>query len=98
MSIDPFAASIYEGAEFLVDYFRISGNGYSINTARSALSAIIKPHDSVPFGKNPLITRILKGIFGEKPSLPRYTVTYDAKQVIDFIKSYNRNFDLENAD
>jgi len=47
MSIDTFASSIYAGAEFLVDYFRISGNGYSsINTARSALSAIIKPHDS----------------------------------------------------
>ena len=95
-SIDPFNASVYDGAEFLVNFFRESGNGYSsLNTARSAISAIIRPTDSVSFGEHPLITRLLKGMFRERPSLRKYIVTYDAKSVLDYIKSFQRNFDLK---
>ena len=46
---DPFNATVYQGAEFLVSYFRNSGNKYiSINTARSALSAIIMHENEFP--------------------------------------------------
>ena len=38
------------------------------------------------FGKQPLIRRILKGIFKERLSLPRYTVTFDVKTVFECIK------------
>ena len=85
---DPFTASVFIGAEFLVKYYRTSKVEYSaMNTARSALSAIIKPVHGVTFGKHPIIQRLLKGIFKETPSLPKYTVTYDVKQIFDYFKS-----------
>ena len=90
--IDPFNASVVQGAEFLVEYFHSSTNEYSsLNTARSALSAVIAPVNGITFGKQPLICRLLKGIFREKPTLPKYTVTYDVKKVFDFIQSVNIN-------
>lgn len=61
--IDPFGANIYQEAEFLVAYFRSSSTEYSsINTAKSALSFIIKPINGISFGKHPLISRIMKEI------------------------------------
>ena len=82
--IDPFSASVNDGAEFLVDYFTTAAVEDSVmNTARSALSAIIGPTGSISFGKNPL----LKGMFKERPSLPKYTVTYDVNTVFTYIKT-----------
>ena len=49
-----------------------------VNTARSALSSIFPAKDGTPFGKQPLTVRLLRGMFKQKPYLPRYTVTYDA--------------------
>ena len=75
------------GSEFLVSLFQ-RGVGYScINTARSALSIILKPIDGYDFGKHPIIKRVLKGVFKERPSLPRYTVIYDSDKVLRFLKS-----------
>ena len=62
--------------------------GYSaMNSARSALSALLKPTDGVSFGKHPMISRLLKGMFRQRPALPKYTVTYDASEVISFMAS-----------
>ena len=38
------------------------------------------------FGKNPTITRMLKGVFRNRPSLPKYMVTYDPHLVLSFLK------------
>ena len=63
--------------EFLTEYFK-TGVGYSsVNSARSALSSIIKPVCNVPFGKSPLVCRFLKGVFNIRPVLPRYVTTWD---------------------
>ena len=88
--IDPFNASVSDGAEFLSHYFLNSHCDYSsMNTARSALSSILPVTDGKTFGKQPIIQRLLKGMFRERPSLPRYSVTYDVKPVFDFIKNIN---------
>ena len=39
------------------------------------------------FGKHPIIARMLKGIFGNRPALPRYMVIYDSDLVLNFLKS-----------
>ena len=73
--------------EFLTEYFK-TGVGYSsVNSARSALSSIIKPVCNVPFGKSPLVCRFLKGVFNIRPALPRYVTTWDVTKVFTFIKS-----------
>ena len=62
--IDPFNASINDGAEFLAKLFNESKCEYSImNTARSALSSIFPTTNGISFGKQPLIHILLKGIF-----------------------------------
>ena len=70
--------------DFLTYLFRVKKLGYSaVNTARSALSTIITTGNDFTFGKQPLVCRLLKGMFRERPSLPRYTVTYDANIVLN---------------
>ena len=70
------------GTEFLTEYFK-TGLGYSsVNSARSALSNIKKPVCNVPFGKSPLVCRLLKGVFNIRPALPRYVTKF-----FTFIKS-----------
>ena len=75
------------GIEFLTEYFK-TGVGYSsVNSARSALSSVIKPVCYVPFGKSSLVCRLLKGIFNIRPASPRYVTTWDVTKVFTFIKS-----------
>ena len=84
---DPIQATTEMGIEFLTEYFK-PGVGYSsVNSARSALSSIIKPVCNVPFGKSPLVRRLLKGVFNIRPALPRYVTTWDVTKVFTFIKS-----------
>jgi len=87
-------ATVQVGAEFLAKLFKENTIGYSaINTARSALSAIITPINGIPFGRQPLIQRLMRGVFKQRPSLPKYTVTFDVKTMFDFIES----LDIDNS-
>ena len=50
--------------------------GYSVmNTVRSALSQVLYSPTDVAFGELAIVKQFLKGIFQQKPALPRYTVT-----------------------
>ena len=78
----------YLAIEFLTYLFRVRNLGYSaINNARSALSTIIVTGNNETFGKHPLVSRLMKGMFWERPSLSRYTVTYDASIVLRHLRT-----------
>jgi hypothetical protein len=63
--------------------------GYSaINTARSALSTIILPIAGIPFGKDPLLCRFLKGFFELKPCLPKYSRIWDVNKVLLYLTQF----------
>lgn len=80
-------ADVNDGLKFLT-YLYKQGVGYStINTARSALSAVINLGNPRTFGEHPLVTRFLKGVFELKPSLPRYTVVWDVGVVLKYMQS-----------
>lgn len=84
--LNPLKAPVNAGAEFLADLFYSTKLEYSaLNTARSALSAVLEPVDSLSFGKQPIIKRLMRGIFKERPTLPKYTVTYDVDLVFNRI-------------
>ena len=86
--ISPVSASVVQGINFLTELVS-SGIGYSaVNTARSALSTILVVNDCVTFGTHPLVKRFLKGVFEQKPSLPRYAVIWDVNQVLNSLRSY----------
>ena len=92
--IDPFRAEIAQGVEFLVWLFSSLSLGYSaVNTARSALSSLLPRRNGTTFGKDPGVSRLLKGIFRLRPSLPRYTVTWDVSIVLTHFISLHRSGD-----
>jgi len=63
--------------------------GYSaVNTARSALSCIIQLPNGKSFGKHVLVKRLLKGVFEQKPALPRYSAIWDVNIVLQYLKQY----------
>ena len=72
------------------------GLGYSaLNTARSALSQVLPAQAGVSFGELPLTKQFMKGVFQEKPSLPRYTVTWDPVLLLSFLRSQPPNEKLD---
>ena len=56
-----------------------------MNTARSALSAVVSMPQNNTFGSHPLVCRFMKGVFETKPSLPRYSETWDVNIVINYL-------------
>ena len=66
-----------------------SGLSYSsVNTARSVLSSILAWEDcQTPFGQLPIVKRFMKGIFESRPPLPRYSSTWNVKNVFNYIRS-----------
>ena len=69
------------------ELFNESKCEYSVmNKASSALLSIFPTANGISFCRQPLIQRLLKGMFKERPSLPRYTVNFDEKPVFACIK------------
>ena len=54
----------------------------TVCTARSALSSYLCPYDRVPFGKNELVKRLIKGVFETKPAFPKYSTAWDVTIVL----------------
>ena len=82
--VDP---SISQALDFLVELYD-QGIGYSaMNTARSALSCILTPVDGITFGAHPTVTRFLKGVFESRPTVSRYTETWDVGTVLRHLKT-----------
>ena len=83
---DPLCAITKTGIEFLNEYFN-TGVGYSaVNSARSALSSLIKPLHGIPFGKDSLVSRILREVFNIRPALPQYVTTWNVSKVFQYFK------------
>ena len=78
-----FNADVTSGAEFLTQHFRKSSYEYSsVNTAHSAFSSVLPSVNGFTSGEQPLIKRLLRGIFKERSTFPRYTVTCDVMYVL----------------
>ena len=64
------------------------GLGYStLNTARSAISTIVLPHNDVTIGSSPIISRFMRRIFKINPPTPRYKTTWDPHIVLNYLSS-----------
>ena len=92
---DPYHASYKEGMSFLSDLFHKEGRKYGvIAVARSALSTILPKKEGKTFGKDPDVSRMIKGVFKLRPSLPKYVSTYDPEVILRYITSLPPNKDL----
>jgi hypothetical protein len=88
-NLSPTSATVPQALQFL-HHLRISRNlGYSaLNTARSALSTILKDSDGIPFGKNADVKLFLSGLFNDNPPQPRYVATWDPDTVLNMLKTW----------
>ena len=70
--VNPISPTVAEGVNFIGDLYD-KGIGYSgLNTAWSALSAIITLSNNISFGDHPSVPRFMKGVYETRPSLPKY--------------------------
>ena len=59
---------------------------------RSAVSSTVPPlHDNVPVGQSPSVVRVMRGIYNQRPPLPRYSRTWDVATVLENIRSLGPN-------
>ena len=84
--IDPVRPTLTMILDFLTELYEQGQQYSSLNTARSALSSVIALSGEVPAGRHPLVCRFLKGVFQERPALPRYVDTWDVSLVLNYIK------------
>lgn len=82
-----------EVLSFLTELYE-TGIGYSgLNSARSALSAIIWNDSGLPIGKFPTVKRFMKGVFENRPTFPKYSYIWDVTIVLNYLKIF---YPLEN--
>ena len=87
--VHPTKASVPEALNFLQE-LKDSGVGYSVlNTARSALSCVLDLPFGVTFGSHPDVSKFMKGVFNEKPPLPRYNTIWDVDILLNFLKKWS---------
>lgn len=58
----------------------------TMNTARSALSALGIIIDGFVIGKHPLVIKFLTGVYNKRPPKSRYAEIWDVKYVTDYLK------------
>ncbi|KAK7487404.1 hypothetical protein BaRGS_00021366 [Batillaria attramentaria] len=65
-----------------------------MNTARSAISAVVQTHTDRSIGTDPRIVRFMKGAYELRPALPRYKDTWDVEQLLGYIRTWKNNSEL----
>lgn len=77
--------------EYLTSLFK-QGKSYStINSARSALSQYVQlsAETGCDFGKHPLTSKFMKGVFKLRPPTAKYNSTWDVSVVLDKLRLVN---------
>ena len=82
-----FRTPIHEFLTYLTELYHQGNLQYSaMNTARSAVSTVLVI-DGQPAGQHPLTRRFMRGIFNQKPALPRYNAVWDLNDVITHLRT-----------
>ena len=87
----PFAADVPSILGFLADQFEEGRQYRSLNCYRSALSSTHLPVEGFPVGQHPLVVRLLKGAYIQRPPKPRYSQTWDVTQMLAHLRSLGGN-------
>ena len=86
--------TINDGLKFLTEVFK-RGSSYSVlNSVRSALSTVFPVKNGLTFGKSPLVSKFLKGVFNLRPSLPMNCFIWEVKTLFDYYRSLPPNREL----
>ena len=88
---NPISGDINEVVNFLAELFQQGYQYRSLNAYRSAISSVHERVDGYEVGQHPLVTRLIKGVFHERPPQPRYTVTWDVAIVTAYLEALGAN-------
>ena len=88
---DPFCGPVSEVVNFLAQLFAEGYSYNSLNSYRSAISSVHEKVEGLNVGQHPLVTRLLKGAFNDRPHLPKYSSTWDVQVVLDHLHSLGKN-------
>ena len=69
--------SVGKVLDFLTMLYKKGLSYTAVNTARGALSSLHSLPDGSTIGKHPLVSRLLKGVFQNRPPQPRYSTVWD---------------------
>ena len=94
-NINPHQPTFDQALDFLV-WLHVDQNAkYStIASARSTMSAFTPMQQETVFGKHPLVSKVIKGMFRERPRIPRKVVIYDTNKVLQYLDSLPDNDSL----
>ena len=81
-------SDIAQTANFLADLYSNGASYSAINAARSALSAYLPLIDGHTVGSHPTICKLVKGVFENRPALPKYTDTWDVNTVLEYLERF----------
>ena len=79
---------------FLAYLYREGYQYRSLNSYRSAILSVHERIDGYSVGQHPLVTRVMKGVFNDRPPLPRYTSTWNVQSVLAHVSSWGANESL----
>ncbi len=92
---DPLTINFKEGLDFLVWLHNVRNHNYdTIAAARSAISAVAPLEGGVTFGKDPTVSKVVKGMFRERPRIPKKMLVYDTNIVLRYMESLPGNKEL----
>lgn len=75
-------------ANFLTQLYTSGASYNTINLARSAVSAYLSPGASDSIGNHPVVCRVVKGVFHNRPPLPKYQETWDVDTVLHLLNTW----------
>ena len=84
---DPFTCDTSHILNFLATKYEEGGSYQTINGFRSAISKYHVGTNAIQVGNLPLVKRLVKGVFQEKPPMPRYAKFWDVSQLLEFLKT-----------
>ena len=90
-SMHPFSADVSSILGFLADQFEEGKQYRSLNCYRSALSSTHLPVEGFPVGQHPLVVRLLKGAYNQRPPQPKYCLTWDVSQMLLYLSNLGSN-------
>ena len=74
-----------EVVNFLANLYKEGYQYCSLNSYRSTISSVHERVDGHIGGQHPLVVRLMKGEFNDRPPLPRYTSTWNVQTVLIII-------------
>ena len=88
---DPISGPITEVLNFLADLHKQGYQYRSLNSYRSAISSVHEKIDGHGVGEHPMVSRLMKGVFNDRPPLPKYTLTWKVKSVLTYLDTLGEN-------